>query len=98
MYDISDSITKGLTDYVRSKITKLDYLSPLKVLPGAAHAPSRERQIPHGEIGKMGPGLSYGYGARIIVIISGMGFLCGTGRTSTALWFSTKGERSGSPK
>jgi hypothetical protein len=42
MYDISDSITKGLTDELRSKIIKLDYLSPLKVLLGAAHAVLRE--------------------------------------------------------
>jgi hypothetical protein len=42
MYDISDSITKGLTEELRSKIIKLDYLSPLKVLLGAAHAVLRE--------------------------------------------------------
>jgi hypothetical protein len=47
----------------------------------AAGTASRERQIPHGGIGKMGPGRSSGDGPRIIVIISGMGFLCGTGET-----------------
>jgi hypothetical protein len=38
MYDSSE----GLTEELRSKIIKLDYLSPLKVLLGAAHAVSRE--------------------------------------------------------
>jgi hypothetical protein len=42
MYDISDSITNGLTDELRSKIIKLDYLSPLIFLLGAAHAVLRE--------------------------------------------------------
>jgi hypothetical protein len=42
MYDISDSITNGLTEELRSKIMKLDYLSPLKVLLGAEHAVLRE--------------------------------------------------------
>jgi hypothetical protein len=42
---------------------------------------SRERQIPHGGIGKMGPGLSSGDGARSIVGISGIGFLYGTAET-----------------
>jgi hypothetical protein len=37
MHD-SDSVTKRLTDELRSKIIKLDYLSPLKVLLYAAHA------------------------------------------------------------
>jgi hypothetical protein len=40
---------------------------------------SRERPMPHGGIGKMGPGPSSGDGERSIVSISGMGFLCGTG-------------------
>jgi hypothetical protein len=38
LYDISDSIIKGLTEELRSKIIKIDYLSQLKVLLGAAHA------------------------------------------------------------
>jgi hypothetical protein len=39
---------------------------------------SRERQIPHGGIGKMGTAcLSSGDGARSVVRISGIGFLCG---------------------
>jgi hypothetical protein len=42
MYDISDSITKGLRDELWSKIIKLNYLSPLKVLLRAAHAVLRE--------------------------------------------------------
>jgi hypothetical protein len=42
MYDISDSVTHGLTDEYRSNIIKLDYLSPFKVLLGAAHAVLRE--------------------------------------------------------
>jgi hypothetical protein len=42
MYDISDYITNGLTDELRSKIIKLDYVSPFKVLLGAAHTVLRE--------------------------------------------------------
>jgi hypothetical protein len=42
---------------------------------------SRERQIPHGGIKKMGPGLSSGDGAMGIVSIYGMGLLCGTGES-----------------
>jgi hypothetical protein len=42
MYDISDYITKGLTEELRSNVIKLDYLSPLKVLLGSAHAVLRE--------------------------------------------------------
>jgi hypothetical protein len=42
MYDISDSITKGFAEELRSDVIKLDYLSPLKVLLGAAHAILRE--------------------------------------------------------
>jgi hypothetical protein len=38
LYDISDYITIGLTQELRLKIIKIDYLSPLKVLLGAAHA------------------------------------------------------------
>jgi hypothetical protein len=48
MYDISDSVTNGLTEELSSKIIKLDYLSPLKVLLGAAHAVLRE--VPGGLI------------------------------------------------
>jgi hypothetical protein len=48
VYNISDSITKGLTEGLRSKIIKVDYLSPLKVLPGAAHAVFRE--VPGGGV------------------------------------------------
>jgi hypothetical protein len=44
-------------------------------------AASRERQTPYGGIGKMGPGLSSGDGARSIVSRSGMVFLCGTRET-----------------
>jgi hypothetical protein len=42
MYDISDSITKGHTEELRSKIIKIDYLPPIKVLLGAAHTVLRE--------------------------------------------------------
>jgi hypothetical protein len=42
LYDISDSITKVLTEELRSKIIKIDYLCPLKVVLGAAHAVLRE--------------------------------------------------------
>jgi hypothetical protein len=42
MYDISDYVTNGLTYELGLKIIKLDYLSPLKVLLGAAHAVLRE--------------------------------------------------------
>jgi hypothetical protein len=48
MYDISDSVTNGLTDELRSKIIKIYYLSPLKVLLGAAHAVLRE--VPGGGV------------------------------------------------
>jgi hypothetical protein len=48
VYDISDSITKGLTEELFWKIIKLNYLSPLKVLLGVAHAVLRE--VPGGVV------------------------------------------------
>jgi hypothetical protein len=48
MYDISDSVTNGLTEELGSKIIKLDYLSPLKVLLGTVHAVLIE--VPRGVI------------------------------------------------